>query len=109
MYGQALGSHARTRIVRQISRSRIDRLGTNQAAIAKLFETVRRPAKHSAHGECRREQIRRQPDTVQQQRRVELDVRVESPIGLPFAQEPKRRRLDVTRELVPVSYTHLRA
>ena len=54
----------------------------DQPVALHLLEDVRRPAAGARQGERRREQLHRQPDAVQQQRRVELDVGVEPPLRL---------------------------
>jgi len=46
------------------------------------------------HGEGGREELRREADAVQQQRRVELDVGVEPALGLALVQHAQRRGFD---------------
>src|SRR5262245_6375797 len=86
--------------VKKVHGTDVDRLWPNESAVAQLFEAMRRPTEDSSDSERRREEFCWQFQTVEQQRRVELDVGVEPAIGLVLAQKPKRRDLDRSREIV---------
>src|SRR6476620_2015585 len=58
MNARALGGHAPTRLVAEISRTNVHGLRSNQPPIAKLLEAVRRPAEHSTDRERGREELR---------------------------------------------------
>ena len=76
------------------------RLRPDQPAVAQLLQAVRRPAGDAADGEGRREQLGRQPQAVQQQRGVELDVGVQAAVRLALAEQAQGRGLDRAGELV---------
>src|SRR5262245_27742064 len=86
--------------VAQILWPDVCRLRPDQSTVAQLLQAMRRPADAAADGEGRREESGRQIEAVQQQRGVELDVRVEMPVGLALAQQAQRRSLDAARQIV---------
>ena len=54
----------------------------DQAVVVVLLEHVRRPARHAAHREDRREQVDRNAQRIVRRRRIEIDVRVQ-PLDVP--------------------------
>src|SRR5678816_1621072 len=90
----------RARFVLQSNWSDVRGLRPDQSPLAQLLEAVRGPAEHTTHRERRREQFRRQTETMKQQRRIELDVGVEPAVGLVVSQQTQRRRLDLACEIV---------
>src|SRR5712691_9628219 len=83
-----------------ICRTDISRLRPDQSSIAKLFQTMCGPAEDATDGERRREQFGRQSEAMQQERRVELDIGIDSTLWLAFAEQTKRGGLDLPREVV---------
>src|SRR6516225_11323407 len=61
---------------------------------------MRSPPGYTPYGKGCCEQIRRQSQTVQQQRSVELYVGIEPPVRLVFSQEAERRGFDAEGKLV---------
>jgi hypothetical protein len=57
-----------------VPRTNVHRLRPNQTIGTPLLETVRDPSRHAADGEGRREERHVQIESVQQERRVELDI-----------------------------------
>src|SRR5437762_2250697 len=55
------------------------------------------PEAHAAHGECRREQRGWESQTMQQERRVELDIGVEATLRLALTQQTQRSGFDLLR------------
>src|SRR5262245_21561274 len=95
-------------IVAKTFRTDVIRLRTNESAIPKLLEAVRGPAGDASDGESRREELRWQAQTVQQERGVELDVGVEPSIGLALTKQSKRSGFDTPRQLVQRSIAVVR-
>ena len=56
----------------------------------------------AGQGERRREEVRGEADAHEDRRGVELDVRLERPIGMLLGQDPQRDILDGDRELQPL-------
>lgn len=81
-------------------RSGVVRLRPDQPAVAKLFQAVCGPPDDTSGGESGREQFGRQAQTMQQQGRVEFDVGVETPVGLVFAEQAKRRSFHFPCEVI---------
>src|SRR6266851_6961053 len=70
-----------------------------------------RPAEDASHGERWSEQFGRQPQTMQQQRRIEFDIGIESPFRLAFAEQAKRSAFDLPGQLIerPIAVARVEA
>src|SRR5262245_19974799 len=70
-------------------RSRVFGLRTDDAIRARLFERVCNPAAHPADGKRRCEERHLEAESVEQQRRVELDVGLEPAARLVLLEQTK--------------------
>jgi Citrate synthase, C-terminal domain len=73
-----------------VARADVVGLRTDDAIGALLFHGVSNPSTHPADGEGRREKRDLESQTVQQQRRVELDIRLQPPSQLVFLEQAQR-------------------
>src|SRR6266705_1144586 len=87
-------------IVMEVRRSDVGRLRADQPSVAQLFQAVCRPAEDASDGERRSEQFGRKSQTVQQQRRVELDIGLEPPFWLAFTEQTQRGDFDLPRKVI---------
>src|SRR5215471_7535684 len=88
---------------RQARRTDVRGLRANETTIAELLETVRGPPGDAADCEHRREQFGRNAESVQEQRGVELDVRLDGTIRLPLAQQSQRSLFHVLGKRVQLT------
>src|SRR5690606_11176364 len=83
-------------------------LRSDQPSRRTLLETVCRPPGRPSDRENGREERRLDPEAVQQQRGVELDVGSKPPAGLVHLEQPQRRRFDRARERVELMVSGMR-
>src|SRR4030095_14485411 len=81
-----------------IARPDVLRLRPDDAVGAALLPGVSDPTAPAAPPESLRKQLDVEAETVQQQRRIELDVGLEAAAGFVQLEEPERLRLDGARE-----------
>src|SRR5262245_22658373 len=93
----------------QASLSDVLRLRANQMILGMLLDDVRAPARHPAAGEQRDERLRLQPEGLQHQRGVELDVGAKISSGLALVEHAQRHLLDSAREIEEAPVFELRA
>src|SRR5438132_12725977 len=84
----------------QAPRPDVHRLRSDEAIRASLLETVSNPAGHATDREGRREERSLEAEAVEQQRGVELDIRLQAPAGFVLLEQADRHALDVLREIV---------
>src|SRR2546423_15082245 len=77
----------------------VPRLRAEELAGSLLLEDVRRPTRDTGAGEHRRCQRRRDVGDVEHESRVELDVRLERPLGMAALQLGERNLLEPLRNL----------
>src|SRR2546428_2865825 len=101
----------RTAIVVKVCWADVDRLRPDQSAVAKLFQAMCRPAEDASHGKRWREQFGRQSQTVQQQRRIEFDIGIESPFRLALTEQAQRGGFDLPGQLIerPIAVARIEA
>ena len=83
-----------------IARANVDRFRTNQAICFALFDRVRDPTTDARDRERRRKERNVQAESVEEERRIKLDVGLQPPPGLVLLEQAKRGRLDLARERV---------
>ena len=89
-----LGIDARAAWAHAGRRPDVARRGTNEAPLRPLLDDVRAPPGDAPHGEGGRERLARQADRVEEDRRVELDVRAQRTLRVARAQRFLGRVLD---------------
>ena len=76
------------------------RLRPDQPPFAKLLQAMGRPAEHAPYGERGGEQIGGQPQAVEQQSGIELDIGIEPALRLELAEQAQGRAFDRPRQIV---------
>src|SRR5262249_17540720 len=87
-------------IVAQPCRADVSRLRPDQLSFSKLLKAMCRPTKNTSYGERWCKQLCRQPQAVQQQGSIELDVGVQSPVRFVFLQQTQCGSLNTTDQFV---------